>query len=278
MIELVFPGFTVRNEFSSTVPYLSGADGLLDSIGASMDRELIPGGRGEFPDDDPEYEGLEFTVFIQYRVDGGDWMAFRRQVAALAQRGWFDLQVTVDSASWFHRVQVNGRIIPDLIDQTGYMDVSIPLLAPDPRRYGTVKTTSTGLPVAGVGVADPLVDPFTEGGGGDPGRLTVTNLGNTDTAVTFTVTGGMSEGCELTRINTGQRLRLEWPIAEGNTVLFDTDQGQVWLDGQSPISGYLTRADWWSLGAGEAAVVQFAALGTVTGTPTLTATWRDADA
>lgn len=278
MITLTFPTFTLINEYSDTVAYLSAAEGLLDAIGASSDRQLIPGGLGEFEDDDPEYPGLTFTVFAQHRVDGGDWRAFHRKVAALAQTGWFDLGVTVDSESWFHRVRVEGRIIPDLLDESGYIDISIPLLAPDPRRYGPARTTSTGLPVTGVGVADPLIDPFTEGGGGDPGRVTVTNNGTTDTVVTFTVTGGMSEGCELTRVDTGQRLRLEWPIAAGNTVLFDPDEGQVWLDGQSPISGYLTRADWWALGPGETVLVQFAALGDVTGTPTLTATWRDADA
>jgi hypothetical protein len=97
--------------------------------------------------------------------------------------------------------------------------------------------------------------------------------------VSFTVSGGgMSGGVQLTRIETAERLRLEWPILDTDTLLFDPGEGQVWLNDQSPITGRLTVAQWWVLGPGEEATVQFEALGDVTGTPILTASWGSADA
>ncbi|WP_100811795.1 phage distal tail protein [Microbacterium sp. BR1] len=277
MISFELPIFTLVNEPSNTVPYLRDLPDLLDSYTVVPQREQRPLSVGEFDDDDPESPGLTFTVFGEYRVPGGDWDALRRSVVGLASAGWFDVTVTTSVARTL-RVRVVGTIIFDLIDESGYADFSIPLWAPDPRKYGPLQTQSTGLPVAGAGVVSPVTSPFSQIGGGNPGRVVLTNNGTTDTIPSFTVTGGgMSGGVELTRIETAQKLRLEWPLLGTDVVRFSPGDGQVWLNEQSPIAGYLTIADWWVLNSGETATVQFDSIGTVTGTPVLTAEWRDAD-
>lgn len=279
MISITLPTRTLVNVASASEPYLRGLDGVLDSFGVVGAYEQRPNARGFFDDDTPESPGRQITAFGEYRVHGGDWMALRREITGLAGRGKFDLAIAVDGLERTIEVSVDGRITFELIDEAGYADFSIPLIATDPVLYGPWQSQSTGLPVPGGGVESPLTSPLTELGGGSLGRVTLTNSGTAETAPEFIVSGGsLAEGVELIRIETGQRLRLEWPILSGNTVRFDSAEGQVWLDEQSPISGRLARAEWWSLAPGETATVQFGALGTVTGAPRLTARWRDADA
>lgn len=279
MISITLPTRTLANVASASEPYLRSLDGVLDSFGVTGAYEQRPNARGFFDDDTPESPGRQITVFGEYRVHGGDWMALRREVTGLASRGMFDMPITVDGLTRTVEVRVDGRITFELIDESGYADFSIPLIAPDPVLYGPWQSETTGLPVAGGGVLSPVTSPFSEVGGGSPGRVTLTNGGNTLTTPELLIAGGgLSGGAELVRIETGQRLRLEWPILPTNTVRFDTSEGQVWLDEQSPITGKLSRSEWWALGPGETATVQFSAIGDVTGSPQLTARWRDADA
>ena len=279
MISITLPTRTLVNVASASEPYLRSLDGVLDSFGVVGAYEQRPNARGFFDDDTPESPGRQITVFGEYRVHGGDWMALRREVTALASRGMFAMEITVDGLTRTVDVRVDGRITFELIDESGYADFSIPLLAPDPVLYGPWQTRSTGLPTAGGGVESPVTSPFTEIGGGSPGRATLTNEGTTTAEPEFLISGGgMTGGVELTRIETGHRLRLEWPILDTNTVRFDSAEGQVWLDEQSPITGRLSRGEWWTLGPGETATVQLAALGAVTGSPQLTVRWRDSDA
>lgn len=277
MISIVLPTRTVTNELSFTQPYLSDVSELLRSVEVNPRREQRPADIGEFDDDDPESPGLVFTVFGEYRVPGGNWDAFRRELNSLAARGWFELTL-ITSVVRSVRVRVAGTVDFDLVDEAGYANWSIPLWAPDPRKYGPWQTQSTGLPVAGRGVESPLVSPFAQIGGGSPGRVALANAGTTDTLPELTVSGGgMTLGVQLTRIETAERIRLEWPILATDVIRFSFAEGQVWLNEQAPISGRLTVGQWWELGPGETATVQFEALGEVTGTPTLTARWRDAD-
>ncbi|GLU91354.1 phage tail domain-containing protein [Agromyces sp. NBRC 114283] len=279
MISITLPTRTLVNVASASEPYLRSLDGVLDSFGVVGAYEQRPNARGFFDDDTPESPGRQITVFGEYRVHGGDWMALRREVTGLASRGMFAMQIAVDGLTRTVEVRIDGRVTFELIDENGYADFSIPLVAPDPVLYGPWQSRSNGLPAAGGGVQSPLTSPLTELGGGNPGRVTLTNAGSTDTAPEFLISGGgLAGGVELTRIETGQRLRLEWPILPTNVVRFDSAEGQVWLDEQSPITGRLTRGEWWTLGPGETATVQIGAIGTVTGAPQLTARWRDSDA
>lgn len=277
MISIVLPTRTVTNELSFAQPYLSDVDGLLQSFEVSPRREQRPAEIGEYDDDDPESPGRVFTIFGEYRVPGGDWDAFRRELNSLASRGWFEITL-ITSVTRTMRVRVAGIVDFDLIDETGYANWSIPFWAPDPRKYGPWQESSTGLPVLGQGVQSPVTSPVMQVGGGLSGRAQLRNSGTTGTMPEAVIAGGgMSAGVQLTRIETAERLRLEWSILPTDTVRFSSADGQVWLNEQTPISGRLTVAEWWVLGPGETATVQVEALGAVTGTPMLTMRWRDAD-
>lgn len=110
---------------------------------------------------------------------------------------------------------------------------------------------------------------------GATGRVTVTNTGNASSQPGFTVTGGLGGGFVLTEVITGAVIRVERTIPDGSFVTIDQATGTVTLDGQSPIP--TTRAEWWTVPPGERRIVQFTALGAVTGNPTLTVRSRAAN-
>lgn len=147
----------------------------------------------------------------------------------------------------------------------------VDMIAPDPLRYGPALTVSTGLPTAGGGIVYPITYPIDYGTPGNPGSITVSNLGTADTYSLLEVTGGLSGGFELTETTTGRITRFERPIPLGSTVYLNPRTGRVSLDGPSDVSDFLTRSGWWSVPAGGTREIQFNSIGAITGTPTLTA-------
>lgn len=279
-----FPDFPnipdISNELTGDGFLLVDFPGWWDGTDARLFNESRPDGDGDF-EQSPVFGGARFPIVIgkAFFTSEADLYAARRPLAELAAyRGSFTIEVESLDGIRSASVVRSGRLSWDMSRTEGYAEFELPLKAADPRKYGPVQSLSTGLPVAGGGVVSPVVSPFTEIGGGNPGRVVITNNGSTDTFPILRVTGGLSDGVELVKVETGERLRLEWPLSTANVAVFDTAEGQVWLDDQSPVTGYLTVSQWWSLAAGETATIQFVGLGTPSGTPTLTVEWRDADA
>ena len=151
-------------------------------------------------------------------------------------------------------------------------DITIDMTAIDPRAYGTESTNSTGMAAHGGGLRFPLRFPINFGTPGSDGRVRFTNAGTATTYLTLVVTGGMSQGFSLKRVETGQTITVSRPINSDDTVTLETYYGTVLLNNQSSLSGFLTDYDWFQCPPGETCTVQFTPLGTVTGTPTLTMT------
>ncbi|MDJ0323164.1 hypothetical protein QMG61_05225 [Cryobacterium sp. PH31-AA6] len=149
---------------------------------------------------------------------------------------------------------------------------AVDMVAPDANRYGPAASVSTGLPTSGGGIAYPIVYPISYGTPGNPGRVITENPGDEDTYSLLEVTGGLGGGFELTEGQTGQALRFERVIPLGSTVFLNPRTGRAYLDTPgNDVSGFLTRREWWSVPAQGSREIQFASIGVVTGTPTLTA-------
>lgn len=279
-----FPDFpdmpALSNQATGDGYWLVDVPGWWSGVDSRNEDDPRPDGDGDY-DQDPVYGGPRFPIVIgrvQFADEAALFAARDPLARIMAHRAPFTLEVESLDGVQQATVVRNGRLGWDMTSAPFRVEFEMPFKAADPRKYGPVQSGSTGLPVSGGGVESPVVSPFTQIGGGSPGRVAATNQGSTDTLVTMKVTGGMSQGVQLTRIETGERLRLEWPILDTDVVRFSPGDGQVWLNEQSPISGYLTYGEWWTLGPGETATVQFEGLGTVTGSPSLTVEWRDADA
>ena len=207
---------------------------------------------------------------------GAAWLSMMNALRATASTGrMVTVSVTDDDGTTSRSVSVR-RFVPTPDPGARVCEFSLLMVALDPLRYGPAVSVSTGLPTAGTGITYPISYPITYGVAGDPGRVTVSNAGTAPTYSILEITGGMSGGFELTEISTGRVLRFERPVPYGSTVYLNPRTGRASIDGQSDVSGSLTRADWWSVPAATNGIpgsrtIQFNALGVVTGTPSLTA-------
>jgi hypothetical protein len=124
-------------------------------------------------------------------------------------------------------------------------------VCPDPLRYGTAVTATTGFPVAGGGLAFPLYTNRTVREGGlwfgarnTTGRIVLTNSGDTDAWVDYTLDGPLDvAGCEVAVVGSGSLHQFQGGIPAGSTVLVEGATGMVLMDGYSDRSGQMTRMD-----------------------------------
>lgn len=149
--------------------------------------------------------------------------------------------------------------------------------APDHRKYGPSVTRSTGLRTSGTGLAFPVASPMDFGTTGSGGSVGFANTGTAPTEPVFTVSGALSQGFQITWVETGQHLTYSYPV--GSDIVIDCGAGVASTQGQDR-TVYLTQRDWFSVPAGATATFQIAALGGETGTsnPSFTFTAQAAPA
>lgn len=139
--------------------------------------------------------------------------------------------------------------------------VTIPLLAPDPLKYGPAAAPmSTALPTDGGGLSYSLAYPLTYGAAPTTGQIDLVNVGTAPAPVPFAVTGPLPLGFELSTTD-GQRILFEGVVPAGQVITIDTATGMVLAEGTADRRAYVTRADWIQVPAGRSTSVQFASLG-----------------
>jgi len=179
----------------------------------------------------------------------------QRTLAALLAEGTFGDFTVNDPDQGVLTSSVRGEGTPQ-IDWNGRQDIDclLTFLAPDPLRYSTPVTVSTGFPVQSGGLE---YDLYTDGAGTDTGsleygvagatgRVTIVNSGNAAAWFTYTITGPLpAEGFEVIAVGTGLLHRFQGAIPAGSTVLIDTARGaeSILMDGVSDRSGQMTRMD-----------------------------------
>lgn len=141
---------------------------------------------------------------------------------------------------------------PTLVDVT----FTIPLEAPDPRKYATVVnvvTVNAAPPNPTMGVTFPLAFPLTFPAQSPGGSVAVTNNGNFETRPTLTITGPISSPV-VTNVTTDQAV--SWnglTVPAGNALVIDT------LNMQASLNGSYRPADpmssWWNLPPGASTVL-----------------------
>lgn len=276
-VTVELPGLTLTNEPGQQVPYLSDLKNWHDGTTTLRESEQRENGLGLYRDDDPEEAGRYPIVYggLRSLQSGSEW-TLREQVMALKNLEQFDLVVTDPTGVWRAEVVLSGKLVFEIHDD-GWADFEIPLEAADPRKYGPVQISSTGVPVAGIGIADPLLDPIQEEGGGNLARVTVHNGGDAPMEPTVRIRGGVTEGFELLCIESARVIRCTRPIPDGSVVRVDNAEGVVWIDEQSPLpSTYLPTAEWFQVGPGETCTIQWTPLGATTGTPVMEVEWAEA--
>lgn len=99
---------------------------------------------------------------------------------------------------------------------------------------------------------------------GSPGTVSLTNTGTADTGPKFTIKGTLVPGFTITELGTGRRLVYTGILRTGQTLVLDTDDGSVMLDGYAPRD--LQVSEWTRLGRGETATWLFESPGSTNAT------------
>lgn len=163
-------------------------------------------------------------------------------------------------------VQCINRTIPVAVGafEFGLSEAAaLQFYAPDPRLYGQALTLTTGLRTSGTGLAFPIGSPMDFGTLGSGGSVSFTNTGTAATEPVFTISGALSQGFQITWVETGQHLTYSFPV--GSDLVIDCGAGTATTQGQDR-TVHLTQRDWFSVPAGATGTFQIAALGGETGT------------
>jgi hypothetical protein len=174
-------------------------------------------------------------------------------------------------------VRVAGKITFPIEDENGVASVTIPMKAKDPKRYGPLVSVSTGLPTGGTGITYPITYPLNYGTLGNPGTVQLENPGNAASVVELQITGGLSGGFDLYAQETSAHKRFERLIPPDSVIVLDQMNGRALIDGDNDVTRDLTYDDLIVVPPKGLVTIQFNAIGTPTGTPTLTASMRPAN-
>ncbi|MBA3240082.1 MAG: phage tail family protein [Acidobacteria bacterium] len=128
------------------------------------------------------------------------------------------------------------------------------LVAADPRIYGS--TLNERSDVAGGGLTSPTggraysrtYDSSYGPGGSVFGEFTVTNEGSAETFPILTITGPCTNPL-ISNWTTGQDLRMNYTLGDGDTLTFDMLNRTIVLNGTASRYGYLDffNSEWWPL-------------------------------
>lgn len=226
---------------------LEGWWGLPDSRGEG---DPIPGGHGRFRRARVLREARVITLTGHiYGANNHELVATRDRLEAALAVGAGTMKVaTSASGVWERWVEIDTLTVsPD----HGRHETSftVDIIAPDPRRYGPIQRLGpVGLPDAQGGVRLPQRMPWNFGTVSEAGRLLIPNAGKIPVLPTIIVEGGF-EVVTVTDITAGRRLRLEWPVAEGDSVTFNSRARRVDL-GPSEVTRWLISRQWFEIPPG----------------------------
>ena len=270
MITVTIPGLTHTNSPLGASPYLTGMPGWYETADVKMTRNQRVGAHGDF-DQQPVFDDARyFTIEGAIVATSEALVSLRSTLMALKViPGQWAVEVEDPSGLRTSMVRLSGQIGFQITDQDGVATFEIPVKAIDPRKYGTEVVQTVGLPTSSGGMTFPVIFPAEFGTPGDSGRIITTNTGEAETVSSIEVTGGL-DGFSAVCVELGQELRFERTIPVGSSVLVDLRSGQATIDGQSPVSGFLTRREWWTVPPGATRTIQFNSIGAVSGTPTMT--------
>lgn len=154
-----------------------------------------------------------------------------------------ELLATVPVSGTVELLVYDGNLLTAQVRQSGEVgvkrhgaaaDVSIGLVAPDPRRYSPeVVTHSTGLPATTGGLRLPFRTPVRVVADVESGLITVSNDGTIETHPTFTVLGPSPTFTIINR-TTGAALRFHDDVPAGRSLVIDTRDRTALMDGTSP--------------------------------------------
>lgn len=278
-----------------TVDGMTFGDGLpwvLTDLGGWLDGPPVRGQKIDRPVDHggfaiPALRGGR-VVTVEAYVEGSSiadvGQVSDRLSGVLADGEFGELTVTrEDGQTTSASVQVDAAPMVGWFPHVNAVAAQLQFYAPDPLRYGATQNLTTTFPELVGGLE---FDLFTDGAGtdvgwldfgvaGSSGRVTVDNPGTAPAWPQFQVSGP-TPPFEIVHVETGARLTFSHALSADEVLLIDSATGLVALgDAAVDYSGYLTRAEWFSIPRKGSATIAFVPLD-VAGTGSLTVIHRPA--
>ena len=278
-ITATLPGVFMDNALFGDGWQLQSVEGWWGATDPRLDNEAREWGHGDLGQAEAFQAARYVTLagVFQSRADPDAILAADGVLTQLLNLEEFPLTLTGGPISGTMQVRLAARVGWDVDHAPGAAQFEATFKADDPRIYGAPQSGSTGVPTPGVGVADPVIDPFQEGAPGNLGRVVAGNAGNAPTDPVVTVTGGLSGGFEILCIESARVVRVTRPVPDGSQISIHMGTGEIWIDGQSPVPAQFTPVtEWMQIAPGATCTFQFTPLGVVTGTPTMTVEWAEA--
>lgn len=184
--------------------------------------------------------------------------------ATLGDGGFDDLTVTDDDQS---SRSATVQLLATEVDWSGrdWVRFQLSLLAPDPYRYGSTQMLSTTFATdpEGRGLRYPAFSPSGVMYYGPPpesdGTVTVTNHGNAPARPIFYVDGpGPVGGFSILDLGTGRRVTYLGALPTGSSLVLDSSDGSVVIDGTADRRGDTIVTGWPEVAPGASVTFRFA--------------------
>lgn len=238
----------------------------------------VPGGDGAY-DDDPLFSGRTITASGVVLADNATALmsmepVFRQLLAKEARRGTVTIGVS-DNQAERCSVRLGGKTVFSPT-HPWRAEWSISLFAARPERLAAnAKTASTQPYAPSAGLSFPWTFPLDFGGIGTTGRISAANGGSIKSGVKLDISGACLNP-QIVLIETGERIAFQTELSVGGALSIDTNTANrsVLRDGTAPWGFTMTSdSSLFLLRPGTNTLLFL----TDSGTPTLTATWSDAN-
>lgn len=278
-IELAGQTFFGGEDTSGKYWLADGLSGWFDGAENRVKVDAIPGQHGGFQPSsvlaNPRAIEFQGAYVASSAAVAEAWT--RDWVAGLSFRNGFDLTVTDLNGPLTSKVWVQGKPLVKRISDRACR-FSLPLIAPDPIRYGAARTlVKPAAYIVSDGLTYPLTYPLSYGtmsAATLSGYIQLENAGTAPVYPTWRVAGPIATGFTIT--SDGYTITFNRALAAGEVVSFGpTAGGRAILQDGSDVSVYLTQAQWVQVPAGGQRGFVFSPLGSAVGGSYCEATIKD---
>jgi hypothetical protein len=190
------------------------------------------------------------TVVVEGPTRAAVERALDRLVAAASLAG-ASLSVLEDSGLRTTEVRRDDEPIVTWFSDTA-AQLSVGLVAPDPRKFGESLSASTSLPSTAGGLTVPFTVPFSINATTVTGQVSLSNPGNIAGPVLLRIDGPV-QGPVVTHVSSGRSLVFASSVVlgAGEWVDVDMERREVLANGQASRNGWVTQRGWSQFVPGE---------------------------
>ena len=249
----------VFSEFATDGWVYSELTDWYGQVGNKVQRTKRPLRHGNFQETRVFRDGRAVSFKAAYLSDSaGAVQSAVDELSSVGADGPVVMTVVGDDGFPAYRVVTVELVgVPDWLSATE-AEVTVMLIADDPRRYADGAWQQTGPAVQSGGLVWPAVWPLVWPVSGSSGRVTLPNPGKAPSPAVFRLLGPFDSAL-ITCVESGARVGFNRPVPAGSVV--EVSGRRAVIDGQSDVSRWLQFREWTDVPGGESRTFQFDPVG-----------------